>query len=133
MVFIRHNSICNMAIPTTNNTILNISIYVIYYIMDISSPKLIEPGIYTYLKYSLKECHLYKWKYYSYIINIALFGIWALFIGLFCYWHYKGAPSVAEQQAKQNKIQKYITDKIANYRISKQKYHQELITSLPAF
>ena len=101
--------------------------------MDISSPQLIEPGVYTFLKYSLKQCHLFKWKYYNYIVNISLGIGFFIFVGIFCYFHYKGAPTPEERQLQSNKAHQYIADKIKNYRIAKQREHQELITSLPSF
>ena len=101
--------------------------------MEISAPQLIEPGIYTYLRHSLQECHIFKWKYYNYILNLLLLVMGIGFIGVFCYCHYKGQPSTEDIQLKNNKTQQYILDKINNYRIHKQQQHNELITSLPSF
>ncbi len=101
--------------------------------MDISSPQLIEPGIYTFLKCSLKQCHIFKWKYYNYMVNIIMGIGFLLVVLVFCYSHYKGVPTPEERQLQLNKTQQYILQKINNYRMAKQYEHQELITSLPSF
>jgi hypothetical protein len=101
--------------------------------VEISTPQLIEPGIYTYLRHSLRESYVFKWKYYNHIINIMLCIFGLMFIGIFCYCHYKGSISPEEKQLKNNKTQQYILDRINQYRIHKQKQHNELITSLPSF
>lgn len=101
--------------------------------MEYSAPQLIEPGIYTYLRQSLRDSYNFKWKYYNHLINMALFLIGVLFISIFCYCHYKGERSEEDRQLKNNKTQQYILDKINNYRIYKQHQHNELITSLPSF
>ena len=133
MDVIRHTNTFSAINPTTKNTVFSPMVYDIYYMMEYCTPQLIEPGIYTYLRHSLRESYLFKWKYYNYIINtvLCLFGI--IFICIFCYCHYKGTPTVEAQQLKNNKTQQYILDKINNYRNYKQKQHQELITSLPSF
>ena len=101
--------------------------------MDSTHPQLIEPGVYTFLRYSLKQCHLFKWKYYNYIINIILCVAFIVAVGIFCYLHYKGEPTTEDKQLQINKTQQYILQKINNYRMAKQHEHQELITSLPTF
>lgn len=101
--------------------------------MDISEPNLIEPGIYTLLKYSLKQCHTYKWKYYNYLVNIFMGIGFILFVLCFCWWHYKGVPNEEYIQMKKNTTQMYILQKIKNFQHAKQVESQELITSLPRF
>lgn len=101
--------------------------------MDNSIPHLIEPGIYTYLKYSLKKSYLFKCNYYNYILNISLFIVFVLLLTSTCLIHYKGRPSINEIQFKNNKTQEYIINKIKNYKASQEIMHQKLITALPHF
>jgi hypothetical protein len=101
--------------------------------MDNSLPHLIEPGIYTYLKYSLKKCHIFKCNYYNYILNISLFIVFVFMISILCVIHYKGTPTLDEIRFKNNKTKEYIMTKIYNYKVSQQRLHQELITALPHF
>ena len=101
--------------------------------MDNSIPHLIEPGIYTYLKYALKKSHIFKCNYYNYILNISLFILFVFLIFLICFMHYKGTPSLNEIQFKNNKTKEYILTKIHNYKASQEIMHQKLITALPHF
>lgn len=101
--------------------------------MDNITPNLIEPGIYTFLKYSLKQSHVFKCNYYNYILNISLCIIFVLLITLLCVIHYKGSPTLEEIQLKNNKTKEYIINKIRNYKASQQIMHQQLITALPHF
>ena len=101
--------------------------------MDNSIPNLIEPGIYTFLKYSLQKSHIFKCTYYNYILNISLCIIFVLMTTILCIIHYKGSPTLEEIQYKHNKTKEYILNKIKNYKASQQIMHQKLITSLPNF
>jgi len=101
--------------------------------MDNSITHLIEPGIYTYLKYSLKKSHIFKCNYYNYILNISLFIVFVFMISSICVIHYKGTPTIEDISYKNNKTKEYIINKINNYKASQQIMHQKLITALPHF
>lgn len=101
--------------------------------MENTKPQLIEPGIKTFLRHSLKKCHEFKMNYYSNIANLSLFAFFCLFVSLLLYIKYKGKPSPEELQEKDNQKKHYIIEKIKNYQNAKRIAHQELITGLPEF
>jgi hypothetical protein len=101
--------------------------------MENTKPELIEPGIRSFLRYSLKKCHEYKMSYYNAIANLVLFGAFCLFVAALLYIKYKGKPTLEELQEKDRQKKYYILEKIKNYQDAKRIAHQELITGLPAF
>lgn len=107
------------------------TLYTVY--MENSKPQLIEPGIKTFLRYSLKKCHEFKMSYYNTIANIVIFALFCLSVSLLLYIKYKGKPSPEELEEKDRQKKYYILEKIKNYQDAKRIAHQELITGLPAF
>jgi hypothetical protein len=106
---------------------------IIYTYMENTKPQLIEPGIKTFLKHSLKKCHEFKMNYYNSITNVSLLVGFCLFVSLLLYIKYKGKPTEEELEEKENQKKHYIIQKIKNYRDAKRIAHQELITGLPEF
>lgn len=98
---------------------------------DFTKPTLIEPGIKYFLNESLKQCHLYKTKYYNFIINLGLFIFFVIILGSLLLIKYKGKLSNREKEIKNREKEQYILSKIKNFQESKRKAHQELITGLP--
>jgi hypothetical protein len=101
--------------------------------MENTKPQLIEPGIKTFLRYSLKKCHEFKMNYYNTIANLVIFVVFCFFVTLLLYVKYKGKPTPEELQEKDRQKKYYILEKIKNYQDAKRIAHQELITGLPAF
>jgi len=106
---------------------------IIYIYMENTKPQLIEPGIKSFLRNSLKKCHEFKINYYNNIANFALLLFFCLFISLLLYIKYKGKPTPEELEERDNQKKHYIIQKIKNYRDAKRIAHQELITGLPDF
>lgn len=101
--------------------------------MENTKPQLIEPGIQTFLRHSLKKCHEFKMHYYNTIANLVLFGAFCVFVAGLLYIKYKGKPTPEEMEEKDNQKKHYILQKIKNYQNAKRLAHQELITGLPEF
>lgn len=101
--------------------------------MENTKPQLIEPGIKSFLRHSLRKCHEFKMNYYNNIINFSLFLGFCFFILSLLWIKYKGKPTPEELEEKDNQKKHYIIEKIKNYRDAKRIAHQELITGLPEF
>lgn len=101
--------------------------------MENTTPQLIEPGIYSYLNYSLRKCNEFKFAYYNRIINVCLFIAFILLLVTIFYIKHKG--KLTEEELEEKNIQKkyYILEKIKLYQDAKQRMNQELITGLPSF
>ena len=90
---------------------------------------LVEPGVRSFLNYSLNNCKNNKYKYYNFIFNISAFIIFmVLFIGLLFY-KYKGKLSPLEKEEKIRKQKYYIFSKIKQY--EQINNNQSMITNLP--
>jgi len=111
----------------------NILDKIIYIYMENTKPQLIEPGIKSFLRYSLKKCHDFKMNYYNQITNLCLLIGFLFFLFLLLYIKYKGKPTPEEEEEKSLLKKYYILQKIKNYQDAKRIAHQELITGLPAF
>jgi hypothetical protein len=101
--------------------------------MENTKPQLIEPGIKSFLRHSLRKCHEFKMSYYNAIANLVLFGAFCLFVAALLYIKYKGKLTPEELEEKDRQKKYYILEKIKNYQDAKKIAHQELITGLPAF
>lgn len=110
-----------------------IYLYTYILLMENTKPELIEPGIRSFLRYSLKKCHEYKMTYYNTIANLVLFVVFCLFVALLLYIKYKGKPTPEDLEEKDRQKKYYILERIKNYQDAKRIAHQELITGLPAF
>ena len=94
------------------------------------NPTLVEPGIKYFLNETLKNCNMFKQKYYNLIFNFAVLLVFASILGIILYCRYKGKLSPKEKEKKEIAKQQYIMSKIRNYHASK-KVGQ--ITGLPEF
>ena len=101
--------------------------------MENSKPQLTEPGIKSFLNYSLKKCHEFKTNYYNKITNLCLLVGFVVSLSLLLYIKYKGKPTPEEEEEKSLLKKQHILTKIKNYQDAKRIAHQELITGLPAF
>ena len=94
-------------------------------------PSLIDNGVRTYLRASLKQCHLYKENYFNILINICVFIGFILILGTLLVYRYKGKLSPEEKLQKDKDTEQYIMSKIKNYQQDKLYAQQKLITGLP--
>lgn len=94
-------------------------------------PNLIEPGIKSYISYTLKQYQNFKYKYLSLIYNISLAIILISIVGLFLYYKYKGKINIKEKIIKENQKKDYIYSKLQEIKKIKYKQNKNLITDLP--
>jgi hypothetical protein len=99
--------------------------------MDVSKPLLIEPGVKSFLSYSLKNSRAYKDHYITIGYNIITFLLFAGFIGGILLYKYKGNISPYEKEQKERKKQEYIISKLQQVTHIKNKHNQNIITDLP--
>ena len=98
---------------------------------NFTKPTLIEPGVKYFLNETLKQCRIFKNTYHNLLFNISL-GIAFLFLlGIILFFKYKGKLTPAEKELRNRQKQQYILTKIQNFKESKQRAQQELITGLP--
>ena len=93
-------------------------------------PRLIESNVRMYLTNSLNSCHEYKSCIYSWALNIGVFTLFVLTLGLILYLRRKREIPEHERQAKMLKEQNYVLSKIREYQMD-QKRQSTLITDLP--
>ena len=94
-------------------------------------PALTEPGVKSFLSHTLKHCHKVKSEYYNKVFNIGLLvAFLSLVVGLLVY-KYKGKLSPAEIHLKNQEKQQYVLNRIKQFRISKERAQNALITGLP--
>ena len=75
-------------------------------------PMLTEPGVKYYINESLKQCHKFKEKHQNTMLNIWLFVVFVIVLGILLLYKYKGKLTV--EQIEENEITKkhYILSKI---------------------
>ena len=96
-------------------------------------PRLIEPGMKYFIKESLKNCHNFRNNYNNYVINLILFFVFLLILGMFLYIRYKGKLTPLEKENKLNEQKHYILSKIKQLQDVRRQKSQELVTNLPKF
>ena len=72
-----------------------------------------------------------KEKYKNMIINVSLFVIFFIILGIILLYKYKGKLTPSEKNMKNIEKQQYILSKIKNYQDAKLRSQQSLITGLP--
>jgi hypothetical protein len=100
---------------------------------EFSKPNLTEPGIKYFLNETLKQCHIYRNNYNNTLINIGLFAVFLLILGIILCYKYKGRLTPLEKETQNKEKQQYILSKIKNFQESKRVAHQELISGLPGW
>jgi hypothetical protein len=100
---------------------------------DVEYPKpiLTEPGVKYFLNESLKQCHIFKENYNNTIFNIGLTIFFFVILGILLLYKYKGKLTPEELEENDNLKKQYILSKIKNYKDTKLRAEQELITGLP--
>lgn len=98
--------------------------------MDQITPRLVEPGMKSFIKATLKECHNFKNRHISFIYNIGL----AIFFFILCisilYFMYKGRLTPNEKEIKDRQKKQYIMTKLMQLSEHKRK-NSNRITNLP--
>jgi hypothetical protein len=98
----------------------------------IDKPSLIEPTVKHYLNETLKQCHIVKTNFHNTVLNIGLFVLFVLVVGLILFFKYKGQIPEEERRQQDIEKQKLILEKIKMVQEHNKKAHQDLITGLPA-
>lgn len=100
---------------------------------EFSKPLLIEPGVKYFLSETLKQCREFKNKYNNILLNIGLFFLFVVILGVILLFKYKGKLTPGEKAKRNYEQQQYILSKIQNFQEAKKRASQELITGLPAW
>jgi len=105
---------------------------------DFSKPNLTEPGVKSFLNYTLKQCHMIKKNYYNTIYNLSLLFVFLFLLGLFLFFKYKGKLTKEEIEQRNREKEQYILLKIQKFQEAKRQEHQQIIqsdmiTGLPSF
>jgi hypothetical protein len=98
---------------------------------DVNKPLLIEPGVKYFLSETLKQCRDFKYKHHNTLLNIGMFLLFMIILGILLFYKYKGKLTPKERHEKDNHKRQYILSKISNYQTAKKREQQELITGLP--
>ena len=98
-----------------------------------NSPMLTEPGVKYFINETLKQCRQFKENHQHIIFNIGLLVMFFIILGALLLYKYKGKLSEEEIEQKELLKKQYILSKIRNFKDSKIKSQQELITGLPHY
>lgn len=97
------------------------------------SPKLIEPGMKSFIKISLNQCNNVRKVYNNKLYNLFFGLLFLTFLISILVYKYKGKLTKEEIEQKNIQKQQYILSKIKQVQKNKQEIRQELITGLPNF
>ena len=80
---------------------------------------LVEPGIRDYFYGSFQECKEYKLNYYTWVVNLILFGLFLTILSLTLYFK-RAKKMTPEQKRKRNEEDRmYIINKIRSLQFEK--------------
>jgi len=96
-------------------------------------PVLIEPGIHSFLKTTLKECHRIRTNYENYIFNMSLLITFVFILATILFLKYRGKPTLEEKRKRERIKKEYILSKIQNFQESREELHKRFITGLPSW
>lgn len=96
----------------------------------ISNPYLIEENVKNYLYSSLNSCHDKKITVHSYVVNIIIFTLFFILMGIILYLFKKKNLTPYEKNEKIKKEQEYIVSKIRDYK--EMHKSSSIITNLPS-
>jgi hypothetical protein len=95
-------------------------------------PQLIEPTSKYFMSEILNKCHETRVSAYVYSLNIGVFILFILVVGLTLYFCYRSKLSPEEDYQKKIKDQEYILSKIRFYKEHQRAIHSKSdITALP--
>jgi len=96
------------------------------------TPQLIEHEAHNYMTQILQGCHSNRVKIYLYVLNIGIFLIFFIIVGLVLYYCHKTKMTPEEVNQKQLKEQDYILSKIRYYKEQQRNITSKAsITGLP--
>jgi hypothetical protein len=95
-------------------------------------PRLIETTSKYYMTELLNKCHENRVTIYQYSLNIGVFIIFVVIVGLVLYYCYRSKLTPEEEYQKKIKDQKYVLSKIRFYKDQQRSIASKSdITSLP--
>jgi hypothetical protein len=98
---------------------------------EIAAPSLVEPGIKSFIGNTLKQCHDYKMKTYTFVLNLAVITIFVAVFGGFLYYRYKNKPTPYELQKKMVRDQAIIMSKINSYQDERKRAGYANMSGMP--
>jgi hypothetical protein len=79
------------------------------------TPKLIETGVYNHIRNTLHNCREHRSNTFYVLLNVGIFSVFVLIIGIILYVCYNQKKTPYEIQQKQLKDQEYVLSKIRFY------------------
>jgi hypothetical protein len=101
--------------------------------MNSNNPQLIESGAKYFFKETLRNVNKQKKINTNISINIGLFSIFAIIIGLLLLYKYYTKPTKEEKKEKEKLKKSYLLDKIKELSDKKKAEYDKMITNLPKF
>ena len=101
--------------------------------MNLNRPTLIEPGVKYFLGESLKQCNQKRQEVNYYMVNLAFFGIFILFLTIYLIYKYKTRPSNEDKEKLKKLKSHYFVNKVRKMQVEKAQKLNESITNLPKF
>lgn len=98
---------------------------------DTAAPSLVEPGMKSFIETTLKQCHDYKMKTYTFFLNLAVLVVFVGVFGGFLYYRYKNKPTPYELRQKTIRDQQIIMSKIHSYQDDKKRATYKNMTGIP--
>ena len=98
---------------------------------DTAAPSLVEPGMKSFIETTLKQCHDYKMKTYTFFLNLAVLVTFIGVFGGFLYYRYKNKPTPYELRQKTIRDQQIIMSKINSYQDDKKRATYKNMTGMP--
>ena len=99
--------------------------------MERETPRLVEPGMRSFIRATLKECHNFKNRHISLVYNVSLAAIFIVLCATILYFMYKGRLTPEQKEFKERKKQQYIMTKLMQLTEQKRRTNNSMITNLP--
>lgn len=99
--------------------------------MEYDNPRLVEPGMKSFIRATLKECNSFKTRHFCTIYNIGLAVLFSVFLISILYFMYKGRLTPEEKEIKESQKKQYIMTKLMQLSEHKRRNNEKMITNLP--
>lgn len=84
------------------------------------TPRLVAPGVKSFMDFTLKNCRQIKDTYTTVAVNVSLAVIFVLAVGGFLYYKYRGKPTREEEEARKRQGQEYVMRKLGSHVATRQ-------------
>lgn len=92
---------------------------------------LVEGNVKSFIASKLQHSHQIRVAYYNTVINIGLLIGFAVVIGVFLWYSYKGRPTPEKLKEREEYTKQLILDAVRNQKLENMRNQQTLITGLP--